>query len=214
MNRPRHQLIEALAADLRPVRSSGRTSGRALAWLAATFAFAAIVLLVDAPFRAGSLHQLVDAPRFGLESLLGVAAIVALARAGFGLAVPGPQRPLARAAVPLLLLGSWIACYVYGLFDPALPFSMNGKRALCVFEAALLGLPPLALGLACARRLWALHGAWSGALLGLAAGAVPALLMQLACMYVPSHILLFHLLPGLTTGIVGALLGALLLRPR
>jgi hypothetical protein len=36
--------------------------------------------------------------------------------------------------------------------------------------------------------------------------------MQLACLYIPSHILIFHLAPALALALVGALAGRLLLR--
>jgi hypothetical protein len=49
--------------------------------------------------------------------------------------------------------------------------------------------------------------------IGLAAGMLPALYMQLACMYEPSHILGYHILPGLL--MVGAAAGiAAKWRPR
>ena len=44
--------------------------------------------------------------------------------------------------------------------------------------------------------------------------AMPALLMQFACMYVPLHILLHHILPGMALAIVGGIAGLFLLRPR
>ena len=50
-------------------------------------------------------------------------------------------------------------------------------------------------------------------LLGLASSAVPALLMQFACMYEPAHIFKYHLLPGLSVGAIGAIAGWFWLRP-
>jgi hypothetical protein len=47
---------------------------------------------------------------------------------------------------------------------------------------------------------------------GAAAGAIPGLLMQLACLYIPSHVLIFHLAPALALALVGSLAGRLLLR--
>ena len=47
---------------------------------------------------------------------------------------------------------------------------------------------------------------------GAAAGAIPGLIMQFACMYVPSHILAFHVGPIAVLALLGAVLGPLLLR--
>jgi hypothetical protein len=44
-------------------------------------------------------------------------------------------------------------------------------------------------------------------MIGLAAGATPALIMQFACMYVPVHIITHHLLPGLMLGVIGLIAG-------
>ena len=43
--------------------------------------------------------------------------------------------------------------------------------------------------------------------MGAAAGAVPALAMQLGCMYEPWHGLSLHLAPALVTAALGALVG-------
>ncbi len=45
----------------------------------------------------------------------------------------------------------------------------------------------------------------------MAAAAVPALMMQWACVYAPDHILIHHLLPVLAVGAAGALAARLLL---
>ena len=49
--------------------------------------------------------------------------------------------------------------------------------------------------------------------LGLAAGMLPALYMQLACMYEPTHILSMHILPGLLMVLAGAAIALLWRRP-
>ena len=51
-------------------------------------------------------------------------------------------------------------------------------------------------------------------LLALAAGMIPALFMQVACMYDPSHILLLHILPGLSMVLGAAALASWWRLPR
>ena len=89
---------------------------------------------------------------------------------------------------------------------------MLGKRAHCLFEIFVLGALCWAVGCYGLRRLWPLQPAWTGALLGLAAGTIPALTMQFMCMYAPLHTLLFHILPALALGVVGAVVGRFALR--
>lgn len=214
MNPAREQLIAALSADLRPVhRHAGGSTSLALWSLGSAFISTALELF-DGPFRAGFAEQLLHSPRFLAELLLGSAAIGSLGLAGLRLAIPDIRPLRARVGWPLWVLAAWRALMAYGLHVPSLPFSMEGKRPLCPFESAPFGMPGLVWGLWIARRWWPLHDAWSGLLLGLASGAMPALLMHLACMVSPAHVLLYHLLQGLSFGAVGALAGAVLLRAR
>lgn len=214
MNSGREELISALSADLRSIaRPAGRGISVAL-WLLGSASFSVAFLLWEAPFRAGFVQQLTHTPRFLAEFVLGLVAITCLGVAGLRLAIPdmGPLRR--RIGWPLLALAAWLGLMAYGLHDPSLPLSMAGKRPHCMLESALLGGPGLLWGLYLARGCWPLHGACTGLLLGLAAGAMPALLMHVACMYSPAHVFLYHLAPGLALGVVGALAGAWLLRIR
>lgn len=198
--------ITSLVDALQPVRPSGRTRGRSLAWIAIAWLGAASVTLALAPLRPGVLGQLVNHPAFLLENLLGLASGGLLAFAAFALCIPG-DRPLRRALPAMGALALWTGSYIYALFHPALPVSMLGKRPGCELQVLLLSVPLLLLGLLGARRLAPLHPALSGALLGAAAGAIPALLMQLACMYVPAHILSHHIAPVFVLAALGAWLG-------
>ncbi len=214
MTGPRRELISGLVADLRPTPGPGRVAGLATLWLVGTFTLALLFTALTDPFRPGSAGQLVAHPRFGLETLLGVVAIVMLAANAFRAAIPGPGmvRRLLLPALSVTVL--WLINYVLGLWAPALEPSLAGERRHCVLETLVYGLPPIFAGIYAIRRYWPVRGWISGLLLGLAAGLTPALIMQLACMYVPAHILSHHILPGLALGALGALLGHFLIRPR
>ena len=79
-------------------------------------------------------------------------------------------------------------------------------------QVLLFGSPPLLLGLALLRRLAPMQRVATGALLGAAAGAIPGLLMQMACMYLPEHILSHHIAPIFLLTALGAGLGPVVLR--
>jgi hypothetical protein len=86
------------------------------------------------------------------------------------------------------------------------------RRWIAFLEVLLYGLPSLAVGLLLLRRLAPLERWSAGLLMGAAAGAMPGLLMQLGCMYVPAHILSHHLGPVVGLALLGALGGPLVLR--
>jgi hypothetical protein len=89
---------------------------------------------------------------------------------------------------------------------------MAGKRPHCFLEVLIYGAPVLVVGLVLLRRLAPLDRRRTGVVLGAAAGAMPGLLMQLACMYVPEHILTYHIAPAVALALLGGLLGPLFLR--
>ncbi|MSR13247.1 MAG: DUF1109 domain-containing protein [Gammaproteobacteria bacterium] len=214
MKPSREQLIAELTASVPPVTWPGKTGHLAALWLGLLVAGVVGLILIREPLRPGAFVEQGAAPQFLGESLPGLAAIVALGVAAFRSGISTTTPMLHRAALPLTLLAAWVGCYLYGLADPALVPSMAGKRAHCWLETLAYSVPGLLFGCWALRRLWPLHGVWSGALLGLMSGAVPALVMQFACMYQLRHILLYHLFPGLALGALGALVGAVLLRPR
>lgn len=205
------RLLDDLTADLRP--TSRLSTGAAVAlWLIASWAFVVGVTLATGDLRPGWFGQLRDTPRFLFECALGLAAGLLVFRAGVLLSVPG--RAAWRRAVPAAIawIAIWIGAYVYGLYDPALEPSMIGKRPHCFGETFMFSSVPLALGLFLVARRAPLQRAWVGTLVGAASASLPALMMQVACMYDPRHILQFHLLPVVVAGIAGGGLGWLVLR--
>jgi len=137
---------------------------------------------------------------------------MSLSLAAFRSAIPSPTPMTQRLIWPLGFLVLWIVLCGFGVVDSGLPSSMAGKRAHCLIEILALGTLCWAVGGYGLRHLWPLQPAWSGALLGLAAGAIPAVAMQFMCMYAPLHTLLFHILPALALGVVGAVVGRFALR--
>ena len=206
-------LIEKLSRDLEPVATAPNVNRLGMIWLVVSAIFvASITHLVD-PVRPGAYAQLTAEPRFLLETLLGVAAIAWVGVLAFRSAVPGElTRKFAMAGLALMAL--WLAQYVFGLVSPALEPSELGKRSFCYLETMIYAVPLILAGMYLARRLYPLQYKRTAMLLALAAGMIPALNMQIACMYVPSHILQFHILPGLLMVLAGAVLAALWRLPR
>ena len=109
----------------------------------------------------------------------------------------------------LVVAGLWLAVAFGGLPLHGPDVSMVGKRAHCFLEGLAIAALPAGLGLRMVRRRTLRAGPLTGGLIGLAAGLLPALAMQLACLYDPSHALRFHFTPMLVAAGALGLLGAL-----
>ena len=208
----RNQLIEDLAADLKPVRRPGRTWLSALLWLAIATAYSSIIVIATGPLRDGGLHDLTEHPWFLLETVTATAAIVALTLATLRLSIPSPRHPLLRALPAICIALLWASFFIVGLWEPAHPVSMDGKREHCLLQGLFFSFPSMGLLLWYARRLMPLWPRATGALAGAAAAAIPAAWMQFACMYAPDHILTHHIGPIVILAGVGALVGPLALK--
>lgn len=208
-------LIDSLSTDLQPSKRVWNINILAATWLLLSAAYVAVVAHLLGPIRPEAITQLQNEPRFLLESLLGLAAITSTALCAFRAAVPGAlSRPLFAVAAGLIVL--WVLNYALGLYSPTLAPSMAGKREHCSLETFFYATPPMIAAFLFARRLYPLQPAKTALLIGLAAGMLPALYMQIACMYEPTHILKFHILPGLAVGFISltATFGWLKLRAR
>jgi hypothetical protein len=207
-----HILISNLSRDLAPVSPPLNINRLAMAWFLLSAIYVVAVTHLFGPIRPGAFSQLGTDPRFLLETMLGVAAILWTSLLAFRSAVPAALSKQ-FAATGMVLMALWLAQYVIGFVSPALEPSMLGKRNHCFIETLVYSLPVILTGLFLIRRLYPLRPLRTAMSIGLAAGMLPALYMQLACMYEPSHILGYHIFPGLL--MVGAAAGiAAKWRPR
>ena len=207
-----HILISNLSRDLAPVSPPPNINRLAIAWFLLSAIFVVAITHLFGPIRPGAFSQLGTEPRFLLETMLGVAAILWTSLLAFRSAVPAALSKQ-FAATGMVLMALWLAQYVIGFVSPVLEPSMLGKRDHCFSETLVYSLPVILTGLFLIRRLYPLRPLRTAMSIGLAAGMLPALYMQLACMYEPSHILGYHILPGLL--MVGAAAGiAAIWRPR
>jgi len=198
-------LISNLSSDLAPVTPTRSINRLALTWFLLSAVYVVVITHLFGPIRPGALSQLGTEPRFLFETILGVAAILWFSLLVFRSAVPAAlTRQFAVAG--LVLMALWLAQYVIGFVSPALEPSRLGKRNYCYFETLVYALPVILSGLFFVRRLYPLRPLRTAMSVGLVAGMLPALFMQLACMYEPLHILAFHILPGLLMVGVGAVI--------
>lgn len=203
--RNRDELLDSLASGLAPVSPAPDLRVLAFFWLVVSATYVVLVTHLLGPIRPNAMAQLQSEPRFMVEMLVGTCAAIGLAVIAFHSALPAA---LSRTLVVLVsLLGAlWLGDFVFGLMSPALEPSMLGKRDQCFIETFVYALPALLALLYWQRRLYTLQPGKAAVMAGLSAGILPALYMQIACMYQPAHILAFHVGPALAVAAVAPLL--------
>ncbi len=196
-------LIANLSSNLAPVSRPPNINRLAVAWFLLSAIYVIVVTHLFGEIRPGAIAQLSTEPRFLLETLLGVVAIFWFSLLAFRSAIPAAlSKRFAIAGLVLMTL--WLSQYVIGFVSPALEPSRLGKRGYCYIETMVYSLPVILTGLFLVRRLYPLGFVRTAMSVSLVAGMIPALYMQLACMYAPAHILALHILPGLLMVGVGA----------
>ncbi len=203
---PESDFLDALVDDLQPVRPAVPWASAMGIWILASGLFAAGAILIGGPPRPGVESDLASL-RLVIELSLVFATVFAMIAAGLEIGVPGAPatRRLLTPAVVLGLL--WLGIMLLGDSLPGPARSMLGKREHCLVEVLMISLPPTGLAFFLLRhRLMRIQWA-AGALAGAAASALPAIGMQLACMYEPEHALRFHYSPVVLIALAGGIAG-------
>jgi hypothetical protein len=191
MNERYRTLVSKLSHNLAPVRPPVNVNQLAVAWFVLSAIYVIAITHVFGPVRPNAV-----------TAILWISMIV------FRSSVPAAlNKPFAVTGFVLLML--WLAQYVIGLADPALPPSTLGARPHCWLETMAYALPVILAGLYFVRRFYPLRPVRTAMSIGLVAGMLPALYMQIACKYDPAHALLLHILPGLLMVGVGAGIAAI-----
>lgn len=187
-------LITQLGDNLTPVKRLLQVRFWVPCWVLLSTAYVILMTLYLGSFRPGAWGQLLTAPRFALELSLGALAMLSATLVCLNSSIPGGLKTwmlwLQRGALML-----WLAVFSSAFLNPPLAVSMLGKRDGCIWESFLLSAPPLLFLLLLTYRRYPMSHTSTAFHAALAAGLIPALTMQLACMYDPLHALKFHLLP-------------------
>src|SRR5262245_39652731 len=171
------QLIERLAADLKPVRQMWGPWARAVAWLAVALPCVAVVVwgklgMVDVGANG----------RFVVEQAATLVTALTAALAAFGSAVPGFDRRVLLA--PLVPLALWLASVGHGCVEDWVRFGADGLAIRpdwdCLPMAAAIGILPAAAIVAMLRRGAPLHPRLTLALAALAVASVANFGLQFA----------------------------------
>jgi len=204
--RSRIDLINNLSSNLLPVSQRSNIFVPGFLWFIISWIYVIVLSLYLGPLRVGALNALITNPQFAFESFVGLVSGALFCTIAFQESIPGLHRKWV-VQLSLLVALIWIACYTVGLSFPAIDPSRIGKRAHCVLEAYLYSLPPMVAGYLLIYRRFPVNTIRAGLFIGISAGMLPALFMQISCMYEPLHILTHHLGPALVVIILGMVLG-------
>lgn len=211
MSESRQNLINELVAENHSGTKLYSSSRLWVLWSVLAWALVTTIMFVIAPFRQDALQQLSQSPHFAIETMLGVTVSLLLGVFALRLAVPGLRNRFLLLAT-FSLAGFWLLSYVYGINTPALEPSMHGKREHCTVEVLVLGLPSIMLGFYLVSRGYVSHWLQAGLAVGFASALIPAVLMQLACMYEPVHVLKLHLAPTILVGAASGIVAMVIQR--
>ncbi len=188
-------LISNLSAELEPVKRPYPVGIEVCLWAIVSIPFVLSVTALTGPFRPGFLTQLVESPRFFIETFLGIAVAIFAAYSGILHAIPGAKETKAFQNITIVGAFVWVTFFLYGLLNPSLEPSMVGKRPYCFYETLMYAIVPFAMLFFTLKQGATIMRGTAGALIGISACVLPAVAMQVACMYDPYHVLTMHLFP-------------------
>lgn len=210
----RHEaLIEALGAELAPVRRLLPPWRRALGWLVVVAVVAAVLFV-----RYGAttmLHRWNTAPDLGLAACGAVITAITAALASFVLAVPG--RPLTWAWLPVPSALLWIGASGLGCLSAHIPgmpvMSLRGAND-CLIFIVTFSIPLSGLMIWLLRRACPLRPMLSAVLVGLASAAASASLLEICHNFdaTASDLVMHALAVVLVVGLNALMGGRLLLK--
>jgi len=193
----KEQFIRELVEQHKPRRPLLSPALRTLVWALIVLTGTVILTILVQTIRPGCCAQLARYPLLLVEVLTALLIVPCAAYVCFSGTVPGARVPrgarITLWCLSALLLGCLAISCAHTQLSP--PSSETGHRHFCCIEVLLYGGLALAGFLVMARRGYLRFSSRRGALMGLMAGLMPAAIMQIACMYNPSHALVFHYAP-------------------
>jgi hypothetical protein len=208
------ELIQHLAADVRPVRPLRPIAVRVAGWLVLAGASLVMVMLMMGVRR--ELRDALDRADFAFEALLLVVTAISAAAGALIISVPGAARsPLVRW-IPLTVGVVSVLWAAGELAFAAATGAPTGRLTFawhCVYKTTSVAAVPGVVLFMMVRRAAPMHAMWAGLLAVLATTAVGVLGANIICPNDrPLHMLLWHATPLILFTAAGAGLGAWLLK--
>ena len=205
------QLVESLAAEASKVKPAPHPFALALKWTGAGAAYLAVTLLASG-LRPDLAHALQN-PLYVTELVALLLIFLSTAFSASLLAFPDlHQKPaLAYAPVALFALFALLMLVAWHADNPPAPLPVHSWQ--CTLSISLVALLPAGWTFYAMRRYASTHARFAGSIAILSAFSIGALWLRLHEVNDSiHHVLLWHYLPMLAAGLIGAWLGRSLLR--
>lgn len=200
-----NQKMNQLVNDLKPHKPLLSAEKRTWLWFVSHILWIAFGLWFIQPYRGSFGRDLLNI-RFLIEWILFIISSISLTYVSFLSVVPGRVRKkeLKWAYFPMILL---TAVLIFGLVHPAVIHSNRlGVRGFCEFEIFVFAVVPNIHLIFLLSKGFISFNSKTFFMAGVSAGMIPSLLMHIACVYEPLHILCFHLTPVFVVGGLGVLI--------
>lgn len=202
MSIERNEFIQTLAS--RPVPSrQWLPAKRLMVWYSMALVANIIVMAWVQPFRPNFVEHLSSYYRFSLEIFSGLALTGFFIYWLFNSLIPGHRGTRSFLILGSVLTITFVLTLALSFFSASPPASTLGARPYCVEEVFVYGLFGVLSFLLLMRNSEYTPTKPKILLFGLSAGFIPALLMQMSCLYDPVHGLLFHYGPLILLSLIG-----------
>jgi hypothetical protein len=205
------QLVESLAADTAKVKPAPHPFMLAVKWMAAAAVYLAVSLAASGlrPDLAQALQQ----PWYVAELVMLLLVFVASAVSAALLSFPDLHQKQALAFSPVVLFALFVLLMLFAWNADSPPAPLPVHSWQCTLSILLVSLLPAAWTFYAMRKYASTHYRWAGSIALLSAFSVGALWLRLHevndSIY---HVVLWHYLPMLGTGLFGLWLGKKLLK--
>ena len=206
-------ILDDLAADLKAVKPLRTPMQRFLLW--GVPAVVALFLIMGSiqPFRQSLFGSfLLSNTNFSVEIISGYIASFLAIILSFTLAVPGAKEEKALKIYYLFFLVVFTGIFLFSFITPSLETTMAGKREGCFFETLIYGLAISFMLFFQHRRSYFSNKLEPSIYIGIGASLLPAVTMQIACMYSPHHAISHHYAPILAVTVATVVLGKFFLK--
>lgn len=185
--------INELVADLEPRKVLLPAEKRLGIIVVSQFIIVTMGMLLIQSFRPGFLESFKNLV-FATEFILGTVAVITALYFALLYIVPGAAQKKTFWIGPIVFLIT-ASLIGLGLSHPHPDQMMLGKRPMCVLEVLIFGILPFIHMLYLVKKGFLADSLRTFVAIGLGSALIPAILMHIACMYEPIHVLKYHLAP-------------------